>query len=114
MVPLHVIDPKNPDGESLTVRSRLMRRREDAFLIELSGNENEPYVGMAIVSRERKPTEGQAVIAVVDGKAGAWVWHTSRPTGDYLTRDNGEKIGKGFRILGRILRVEQEIDMDDD
>ena len=113
MVTLPVVDPANPDGPQVRMRQRLMRRREDSFLIDLAGNENEPYVGEALVSRERKPREGQAVVAVVDGKAGAWVWHTSRPTGDFLSRENGEKAVK-FRILGVILRVVSEISLDDE
>lgn len=113
MVPLQVIDAASPDGPHVLMRARLMRRREDAFLIDLTGDENEPYVGEALVSRERKPKEGQAVIAVVGGRAGAWTWHTSRPTGDFLSRENGDKAAK-FRLLGVILRVQAEINLDED
>jgi transcriptional regulator with XRE-family HTH domain len=113
MVPMPMIDPLNPDEPSPRMRAKLLRRKEDAFLIELEGMENEPYVGLAVVSRERKPNEGKAVIAVVDGRAGAWVWHTSRPTGDFLSRENGDKAAANFRVLGVILRVESEIDLDD-
>lgn len=114
MVPLQVIDPGNPDGGSSLMRARLLKRKEDAFLIDLAGTDNEPYVGEALVSRERKPKEGQAVVAVVDGKAGAWTWHTSRPTGDYLARENGEKAASGFRVLGVIIRVVSEISLDNE
>ena len=114
MVPLDVIDPNDPDGSRVLVRARLLKKKEDAFLIELAGPENEPYVGEALVSRERKPKEGKAVVAVVDGKAGAWTWHTSRPTGDYLARENGEKAASGFRVLGIIMRVVSELPLDDE
>ena len=112
MVPLRVMDPNDPDATGQRMRARLLRRKEDAFLIDLAGTENEPFVGEAVVSRERKPKEGQAVVAVVGGRAGAWTWHTSRPTGDYLARENGDKAGSGFRVLGVILRVVSEVDLD--
>ena len=110
MAPLAVIDPADPDRATGQVRSRMMRHKEDAFIIDLSGAENEPYVGEAIVSRERKPKEGQAVVAIVGDKAGAWTWHTSRPTGDYLSR-TGDKAAK-FKVLGVIVRVVSELNLD--
>lgn len=112
MVPLRVVDETGV--ETNEVRSRLLRRKEDAFVIDLSGRDNEPYVGEALVSRERKPKEGTAVIAVVGGKATAWTWHTGRPTGDFLSRADGTKVSKNFRVLGVIVRVVSELDLDQD
>ena len=112
MIAAEVIDADNPNSPTGLVRQRLMRRKEDAFVIDLSGPENEPYVGEALVSRERKPREGMAVVAVVGGKAGAWTWHTSRPTGDYLSRPSSKKVGGGFTVLGVIVRVMSELDLD--
>lgn len=112
MVNLPVLDADNPTTVPSSTRARMLRRREDAFLVDLVGRENEPYVGEALVSTERKPRENAAVVAVVGGKAGAWTWHTSRPTGDFLSRGD-EKVAKGFRVLGVIVRVMSELNLDE-
>lgn len=113
MVSLPVIDPEHPDETlNLRYRQRLLRRKEDVFLIDLDGSDNEPYVGEVMATRERKPKEGTPVIAVVNNVAGAWEWHTSRPTGDFLSRPH-DKAAK-FRVLGVILRVVSELNLDNE
>jgi transcriptional regulator with XRE-family HTH domain len=114
MANLPVLDPADPDApvNLLPHRKRLLRRQEDAFLVDLSGAENEPFVGEVMASRARRAKADQHVVAVAGGKVGAWTLRTSRPTGDYLERANGERIAAGYRILGVIIRVVTELDLD--
>lgn len=111
-----VLDPADPDAplDFLARRQRMVKKAEDVFLVDLAGPANAPYDGEVMASRTRKPKEGAGVVAVVGGQVGAWTWHTGRPTGDWLENGRGEKVAKGFRILGVIIRVTTATEFDTD
>lgn len=105
-VNLPVLDPSRPDlnAENPT-RRRELRKQEDAFLVDLRGKEHAPYEGEVLAFSGRKPKEGQGVVAEVSGVLGAWTFHTSRPTGEWLENGTGEKVTR-FKVWGVIGRVQ--------
>lgn len=100
-----VLDPNVPsaDPARLATRLRIVNRPENLFLIDLTSRDNTPYVGEALVSRERKPKEGQGVIAEVDDCLSAWTWHSLPVTGDFIENGAGDKRKKGYRVFGVII-----------
>lgn len=106
-VSVPVMDLSDPDlpADMLPRRQRVLQRTEDVFIVDLDAPGDRPYVGEVIASRARKPKEGTPVVALVHGRVGAWEWHSSRPTGDWLVNGTGEKASRDFRVLGVILRV---------
>lgn len=100
-----VLDPNVPsaDPARLATRLRIINRPEDLFLIDLTSHDNAPYIGEALVSRERKPKEGQGVIAEVDDCLSAWTWHSIPRTGDFIENGAGDKRTKGYRVFGVII-----------
>jgi len=105
MVAIPVVNPDYPDLMAPNpTRTRELKKAEDMFLVDLDGTRNAPYVGEVMVSRARKPKEGQGVVAEVAGKLSAWTWHTSRTTGDWIENGAGDRVAKGFKVWGVIVR----------
>jgi transcriptional regulator with XRE-family HTH domain len=105
-VSLPVLDADFPDLMLPRMhRTKEMRRAEDAFIVDLIGKQHAPYEGEVMALRDRKPKEGNGVVAEVSGKLGAWTFHTSRPTGDWLESGTQEKVTK-FKVWGVIARVQ--------
>lgn len=100
-----VLDANVPSAEPerLATRLRVLRQPEDVFLIDLTGRGNEPYTGEVLASRDRKPKEGQGVIAEVGGVLSAWTWHSIPRTGDFIENGAGDKRTKGFSLFGVII-----------
>lgn len=106
-----VMEANNPEAiGSGGRRQRLVRQRDDYFLVDLSGAENEPFVGEVLASTTRDPEEGIGVIVDINGRASAWTYHDpGRPVGPYIDNAAGEKRSKGYEILGVIVRVVSEL-----
>lgn len=104
MLALPVVDRDHPDLMlPVARRMRELKKPEDLFLVDLVDRADKPYVGEVMASRERKPKEGQGVVAEVSGRLGAWTYHSSRSIGEWLENGAGEKVTK-FRLWGVILR----------
>jgi len=95
------------EGGTAGTRQRLMRKKEAAFIIDLTGAPNEPYVGEAIVATERTPVSEQGVVVNVEGKLSAWTFY-DEAGGVFLENGRKERRTKGFTVLGVILRVATE------
>ena len=94
-------------GRTVASRSRLMAAKEDAFLIDLSGIPNEPFVGEALVLTGRPAEDGIGVVVEIDGGLSAWTYHVAGST-RWIENMRGEKRAKGYTIRGIIARVASE------
>lgn len=91
-------------------RQRLVRVRDEYFIIDLMGAENAPYIGEVLVSLTRTPEEGMGVVVNINDHASAWTYHDpGSPVGPYIENASGDRRSKGFEILGSIIRVVSEI-----
>lgn len=91
-------------------RQRLVRQRDDYFLVDLNGVENAPYQGEVLASLTRQPEEGMGVVVDIADHASAWTYHDpGLPVGPYIENAQGERRSKGYRILGSIIRVVSEL-----
>lgn len=98
---------KGPAGST---RSRMLRRREEVRIIDLTGPANDPFIGEVIFSLDREPVEGVGVVAAVDGGLGAWTWHEG-PKGAWIENGRKEPRSAGYKIEGVIIRVMKEMDL---
>lgn len=107
-----VMEANNPDAVgSGGRRQRLVRQRDDYFLVDLTGKENEPFVGEVFCSTTREPEEGIGVVVKINDRASAWTYHDpGKPVGPYIENGAGEKRAKNYTILGVITRVVSELD----
>ncbi len=98
-----IIDIETLESTQFGVVTVPLERDEDIFAVYLDGRANEPYVGEVIASRSRRPAEDGGVVAEVEGRLGAWTWHTGQPTGDYLVNGAGFRVSK-FQVWGVIIQ----------
>lgn len=108
-IPVMTLDGQlDPFGQR---RQRMLKSPEDCFILDLDGRANAPYIGEVIASRDRKPQDGQGVVACVDSRASAWTYRKLKSPGtSFIENGAGEKRTKGFEIVGVIIRVATEID----
>lgn len=106
-----VMEVNNPDAiGSGGRRQRLVRVRDDYFIVDLSGPDNAPYEGEVLASLTRQPEEGMGVVVEITDRASAWTYHDpGKPVGPYIQNGTGEKRSKGYQILGSIIRVVSEV-----
>lgn len=105
-----VMEVNNPDAiGSGGRRQRLVRQRDDYFIVDLTGKENEPFVGEVLASLTKEPEEGDGVVVTINDRASAWTYHDpGKPVGPHIENAAGEKRAKNYTILGVITRVVSE------
>lgn len=111
---LPVRDPEHPnqDPAMLPRRQRMLRAHEDAFLIDFVDPANAPFLGEVLVATERKPQDGQGVVAELEGRLSAWTYRSSKTKGAWLENAAGQKISRNYVVRGVILRVVSELNLE--
>jgi len=109
MVAVTVMDPKTAKATGER-RQRMLRTRYDARLVDLDGEDNEPFAGEVVYDPDDEVRRGVGVVVDIDGRLSAW---RVQGAGKNLWLENGrkEKRTTGYKILGVIRRVSKEVDL---